>query len=649
MRNEETVISDSDSSAIGNGLEIAIIGMSGRFPGADDIQQFWRNLLAGVESLTVLTDKELSVVPAAVRRSPRFVPVSRTFSNYDQFDAAFFGVNPREAAVMDPQHRLFLECSWSALEHAGYDPERYPGAVGVYAGARMNFYLWNVFSNPALIDAAGFQVVQIANEKDYVATRVSYKLNLKGPSFNIQAACSTSLVAIHVACQGLLSGECDMALAGGVAIRIPDLGYLTTEASVGSPDGRIRAFDAKANGTIFSNGMGVVVLKRLADALAEGDTIHAVIRGSAVTNDGSHKVGFTAPGIDGQTRVIRTALTVAEVEPDQISYIEAHGTGTPVGDPIEIAALTRAFREKTDKRGFCAVGTVKPNIGHLEAAAGVAGLIKTVLALQHRIIPPSILFEEPNPQIDFENSPFFINTQQREWKANGTPRRAGVSSFGMGGTNAHVIVEEAPEPQSTDLSRPWQLLLLSARTETALANITKNLAAHLEEHPEDDLANIAFTLQVGRKEHEHRRAVLCRDREHALQNLTEPGPEWVSDGFVARRQRKVAFLFSGQGSQYVGNRSTSAASCYGRISGWTCGRSYSPPRTTRLPASGWARPGSPSRPCSSSNTPWPANGWSGAAFPRPCSGTASGSTWPRASRVCCLSRVPSPWWRNAAG
>ncbi|HEY9420437.1 MAG TPA: polyketide synthase, partial [Thermoanaerobaculia bacterium] len=413
-------MNDAKSTGNGTGLEIAIIGMAGRFPGAEDIDEFWQNLCGGVESLRNLTPDELAKVPAEMRRSPHFVPVTGMVRDYQDFDAAFFGVNPREADVMDPQQRLFLECSWAALENAGYDPERCPGAVGVWAGARMNFYLWNVYSNPAVVRAAGDLMAQIANEKDYVATRVSYKLNLAGPSVTVQSACSTSLVAVHLACQGLLSGECDMALAGGISIRIPEIGYVATDADVNSPDGHLRAFDAKAAGTIFTSGMGTVVLKRLADALADGDTIHAVIKGSAVTNDGSQKVGFTAPGVDGQVRVIRTALTVAEVDPTEISYLEAHGTGTPVGDPIEISALTRVYREKTDENGFCALGSLKSNIGHLGAAAGVAGLIKTVMALERRQIPPSINFEKPNPQIDFENSPFFINTQLRDWEANGS-------------------------------------------------------------------------------------------------------------------------------------------------------------------------------------------------------------------------------------
>ncbi len=535
-----------------HGLEIAVIGVSCRFPGAESVEAFWHNLRDGVESLTVLPDEAMAAVPAATRRSPGYVRVARTIPDVDRFDAAFFGVNPREADVMDPQHRLFLEGCWAALEDSGYDPERYAGSVGVYAGSRLNFYLMNAYSNPALVAAVGDLMTQIANEKDYLANRVSYKLNLGGPSVVVQSACSTALVAVHMACQGLLAGECDMALAGGVAVRIPEVGYLYRPGDINSPDGRIRAFDAKAQGTIFGTGLGLVVLKRLADALADGDTIHAVIKGSAVSNDGSEKVGFTAPGVDGQYRVIRAALTAAEVAPETVTYVEAHGTGTPVGDPIEVTALTKVFRESTEGRQFCALGSVKPNIGHLGAAAGIASLIKAVLALKHRQIPPSINFERPNPQIDFASSPFFVNTELREWAANGTPRRAGVSAFGMGGTNAHAVLEEAPEPAPTSPSRPWQLLLLSARTETALAQQAENLAAFLEAHPETELADAAFTLQAGRKLHEHRRAVVCCGVEHARQVLAGRDPDWSAAAYSPGRERPVVFLFSGQGAQYAG-------------------------------------------------------------------------------------------------
>jgi acyl transferase domain-containing protein len=535
------------------GLEIAIIGMSGRFPGADSVEELWRNLRDGVESMTVLTEEELRAMgePPEVFRSPRYVRIVRSLSSPEMFDAAFFGVNPREADVMDPQHRLFMECAWSALEDAGYDPGRCKGEVGVFAGSRLSWYLMNVYSHPELVRAVGDLATQTANDKDYLATRISYKLDLGGPSVTVQTACSTALVATHLACQALLSGECDMALAGGVALRVPNNGYMAGD--VNSPDGRVRAFDAKAQGTIFGSGMGAVVLKRLADALEDGDTVHAVIKGSAVTNDGSRKVGYTAPSVDGQYRVVRAALVVAGVEPETVSYIEAHGTGTPVGDPIEVSALIQVFREKTSARQFCALGSVKTNVGHLSTAAGAAGLIKTVLALKHKQIPPSLLYEEPNPQIDFANSPFFVNTRLRDWESDGQPRRAGVSAFGIGGTNAHIVLEEAPPTRPAALpSRPLQLLPLSARTETALATLTASLAAHLETHPELALADAAYTLQAGRKRHAHRRVVVCRDAEHVRQMLQGLDPEHVVTGFAPAREQAAAFLFSGQGAQYAG-------------------------------------------------------------------------------------------------
>ena len=426
------------------GMEVAIIGMVGRFPGAPDVERFWRNLCDGVDSLTTLSDAELRAAGAdpALLRLPGYVKAARLMDGHEQFDAAFFGFSPREAEIIDPQQRVFLECAWEALEDAGYDPERLTRRVAVYAGSRMGGYLRNVYASPGVLETASDLQIQVANDKDYLATRVSYKLNLGGPSVTVQTACSTALVALHFGCGALLAGECDLALAGGVGIRIPETGYPYVPGDVNSPDGRVRAFDARAQGTMFGSGMGILVLKRLEDALADGDTIRAVVKGSAISNDGSRKVGFTAPGIDGQTRVVRAALLAAEIHPETIGYVEAHGTGTPVGDPIEVAALTRAFRESTDRKGFCALGSVKTNIGHLGAAAGAASLIKTVLALEHRLIPASLNFAEPNPDIDFAGSPFFVNTELREWSAaaGGGPRRAGVSAFGMGGTNAHVIV-----------------------------------------------------------------------------------------------------------------------------------------------------------------------------------------------------------------
>jgi acyl transferase domain-containing protein len=391
---------------------IAIIGMTGRFPGAANVEDFWQLLRSGTEAVSFFSDEELlaaGVSPAHVN-NPHYVKAKAVLENADLFDAAFFGFNPREAEVLNPQHRLFLECAWEALENAGYDSDTYPGLIGLYAGASLNSYLFDIYSNPSLMRTVGRFQSMISNDKDYLPTRISYKLNLKGPSLNVQSACSTSLVAVHLACQSLHHYECDMALAGGVSVRIPQTqGYLYQEGGINSPDGHCRPFDANAQGTLSGNGLGIVVLKRLDDALADGDNIHAVIRGSAINNDGSLKAGYTAPSIDGQAAVVEMAQTVAEVEADTIGYIEAHGTATPLGDPIEIAALTQAFRHSTARNGFCAIGSVKSNIGHLDAAAGVAGLIKTTLALKHGMIPPSINFAQPNPAIKFDNSPFYVN------------------------------------------------------------------------------------------------------------------------------------------------------------------------------------------------------------------------------------------------
>jgi phthiocerol/phenolphthiocerol synthesis type-I polyketide synthase E len=549
------------------GMEVAIIGMVGRFPGAGDVEEFWRNLRDGVDSLTPLDDAELLAAGAdpALLRLPGYVKAARLMAGHDLFDAGFFGFSPREAELIDPQQRVFLECAWEALEDAGYDPEQVSRRTGVYAGSRMGGYLRNLYSSPAVLASASDLQIQVANDKDYLATRVSYKLNLGGPSVTVQTACSTALVALHFGCGALLAGECDLALAGGVGIRIPETGYPYVPGDVNSPDGRVRAFDARAQGTMFGSGMGIVVLKRLADAMADGDAIRAVVKGSAVSNDGSRKVGFTAPGVDGQTRVVRAALLAAEVDPETVTYVEAHGTGTPVGDPIEVAALTRAFRESTARKGFCALGSVKTNIGHLGAAAGAASLIKTVLALERRQIPASLHFSTPNPDIDFAGSPFFVNTELRPWTAEGGgPRRAGVSAFGMGGTNAHVILEEAPAadgPAPARPSRPWQQLLLSARTPAALEAATARLAAHLRSHPGVDLADAAYTLAVGRKTFEHRRAVLCDSVEEAIAALERLPAERVStrapappggDGAPGPGggTPSVAFLFSGQGAQH---------------------------------------------------------------------------------------------------
>ncbi|QTA91519.1 type I polyketide synthase [Desulfonema magnum] len=541
---------------------IAIIGMAGRFPGAETLDEFWENLRDGKESVSFFTDEELTASGAdpMLLHTPGYVRAGAVMKDIEMFDASFFGFSPKEARLTDPQHRLFLECAWETLENAGYDTETYDGRIGVYAGAAMNTYLFkNLMQNSDLIKSADdFQLV-IGNDKDYLSTRVSYKLNLKGPSVNVATACSTSLVAVSLACQSLWNHQCDMALAGGVSVRVEqEKGYIYHEGGIPSPDGHCRAFDADAKGTVLNaSGMGSVLLKRLEDALADGDCIHAVIRGTAVNNDGSLKVGYTAPGAEGQAEVITEAQAMAGTDPETITYIETHGTGTVLGDPVEIMALTQAFRSMSEskqtpfKKGFCAIGSVKTNIGHLDAASGAAGLIKTVLAMKHRMIPPSLNFERPNPEIDFTNSPFHVSTKLSEWKtAEGIPRRAGVSSFGIGGTNAHVVVEEAPLTGISGTFRPWSLLVLSAKTPSALDTATENLVRHLKAHPDLHLADVAYTLQVGRKAFSHRRMLVCQDTNDALAPLDTKDPKRVFTNFREPADRPVAFMFSGQGAQY---------------------------------------------------------------------------------------------------
>ncbi|MEH1787876.1 MAG: SDR family oxidoreductase [Nostoc sp.] len=560
------MISTIDNDAVEG---IAIVGMAGRFPGAKNIEEFWQNLQSGVESISLFTNEEIvsDGIDSVTLSDRNYVKSSAILENIDLFDAAFFSFNAKEAEVTNPQHRIFLECAWEALENAGYDSNRYDSRIGIYAGASLNNYYSLDLNRDPIGSAQCYQTV-IGNDKDFLTTRVSYKLNLTGPSITIQTACSTSLVATTLACQSLLNYQCDMALAGGVSIHVPQkTGYLHESGGTLSPDGHCRAFDAKAEGTTIGNGVGVVVLKRLSDALADGDCIHAVIRGSAINNDGSGKVGYTAPSVNGQAEVIAEAMMLAGVEPETINYIEAHGTGTALGDPIEIAALSQAFCSSTNKKGFCAVGSVKTNIGHLDAAAGIAGLIKTVLALKHKQIPASLNFEQPNPQIDFANSPFYINTKLAEWKTGSTPRRAGVSSLGIGGTNAHVILEEAPGGEqgsrgAGEQGRKYQLLVVSAKTDSALETATANLANHLQQHPELNLADVAYTLQVGRAEFNHRRVLVCediedvvlQDPERVFTGLVESG---VHVGAASRREvtpqeyRPIVFMFPGQGAQYV--------------------------------------------------------------------------------------------------
>ena len=537
------------------GSDIAVIGMAGRFPGAGNVAEFWRNLRDGVESLRRFSREELELagVSPSVLDDPGYVPAGGTLEGVELFDAAFFELTPKEAEVMDPQHRIFLECAWEALEVSGYHAEAFDGAIGVYAGSTISTYMLNLYNNPAVIESVGIAQVGIGNNVDYLTTLTSYKLNLKGPSLAVQTACSTSLVAVHVACQALLNGECDVALAGGVSVRVPQVaGYHYQDGGILSPDGHCRAFDANAKGTVFGNGAGVVVLKRLEDALADGDHVRAVIKGSAVNNDGSLKVGFTAPSVQGQSEVVLEALANAGVTADTISYVEAHGTGTELGDPVEMQALTEAFRATTAAQGYCRIGSLKTNVGHLDAAAGVAGLIKTVLALEGQAIPPSLHCAEPNPRIDFAASPFVVNCELRDWKRGATPRRAGISSLGIGGTNAHVVVEEAPEQEASGPSRDWHTLVLSAKTEAALEAATRNLAAHLSEHPDADLADVAYTLQVGRRPFEFRRFLVSRGTRDAADVLESGNRERL---FTFRAQpgfRPLVFMFPGQASQHAG-------------------------------------------------------------------------------------------------
>ena len=543
------------------GQDIAIIGMAGRFPGARNIDQFWQNLENGRESISFFTEDELLAegVDPKLLRNPNYVKARSLIEDIELFDSDFFGINPKEAESMDPQHRIFLETAWDALENAGYDADRYKGAIGVYAGAFFNTYLLNnLCSAPGSIgDFLGFSKVGgfqafLGNDKDHLSTRVAYKMNLKGPAITMQSACSTSLVSICQAVANLLSYQCDIALAGGITITSPKKrGYLYDEGGMVSPDGHCRAFDAKAQGTVFGSGVGIVVLKRLEDALSESDNIIAVIKGAALNNDGSQKVSYTAPSVDGQAEAIMLAHALAGVSADTISYVEAHGTGTPLGDPIEIAGLTQAFRATTDKRNFCAIGSVKTNIGHLDVASGVVGLIKTVLALKHKKIPPTLHFESANPNINFTESPFFVNSRLTEWTTNGHPRRAGVSSFGVGGTNAHVVIEEAPNVKSGNVARRKQLIILSAKTEQALDQRTRDLVSFLKNSPEMALSDVAYTLHVGRKSFDNRRMLVAADTTEAIRLMENGTPGRMLSGCEQRRNRPVVFMFPGQGSQYV--------------------------------------------------------------------------------------------------
>jgi phthiocerol/phenolphthiocerol synthesis type-I polyketide synthase E len=486
--------------------EVALIGIAGRFPGARGLEQFWQNLRDGAVSISFLSDDELrsAGVEETSLEDPSYVKAAAIFDDADAFDAGLFGYAPREAALIDPQQRVLLECAWEALEDAGYGAVAQPFPVGVFAGSSLNTYFLVAGLAPRL--HREFVLTLSSSDKDFLATRIAYKLNLEGPALTVQCACSTSLVAVHLACQSLLSGECDMALAGGVSVKVPQrAGYFWQDGGIVSRDGHVRPFDARATGTVFGSGAGLVILRRLEDALADGDPIRAVIKGSAVNNDGSAKASFTSPSVDRQAEVVVEALARAGVTPDLVSYVEAHGTGTALGDPIEAAALTKAWRTATAAVGTCALGSVKANIGHVETASGVVGLIKTVLAFEHETLPPLAEWERPNPACELRSSPFFINTHPLPWPRRDEPRRAGVSSLGVGGTNVHVVVEEAPARARSGPAPPLHILPLSARTDAALADLRVRFAAALADAPGVPLADVAYTLQTGR------RPLPCRD------------------------------------------------------------------------------------------------------------------------------------------
>ncbi len=639
---------------------IAVIGLAGRFPGARDAAAYWQNLRGGVESVTFfdLAELEGRVAPELLR-DPGYVPACAVLADPDRFDAPFFGYSGRDAALLDPQQRIFLESAWHALEDAGYDPGQTGGTTGVYAGAALSAYLiGHLLPGRGIAPSSDSLELLIANDKDYVASRTSYKLGLSGPAICVQTACSTSLVAVHTAVQALLGYECDVALAGGVTLRLPqDRGYLYQEGLIFSPDGHCRPFDAAARGTIAGSGAGVVVLKRLEDAMADRDQVLAVIRGSAVNNDGAAKVGFTAPSVEGQAEVIATALGIAQLRPEDIGAIETHGTGTQLGDPIEIRALSRVFGPVADRPASCAIGSVKSNIGHLDCAAGVASLIKAVLQLRHGELVPSLNYTEPNPQIDFGATPFYVNTELRAWKADGEPRRIGVSSFGFGGTNAHVILEEAPPRQPVPAGRPLQLLPVSAATPAALDEACVRLGTALAAADAPGLADAAYTLQAGRRPLSHRRIVIAETAPDAARSLAEPR----AHGRAGRARRRPAQdrLAVPRPGQPVRRHEPGPLPRPGRVPG-PGGRLRRALRPAARPGPahdhvhrparpGSSRPPSPSPRCSPPSTPWPGSCKPGAWSPTPCSVTASASSPPPAWRGCCPWTTPWPWSPRGAG
>lgn len=544
--------------------DIAIVGMALRVPGARDVSTFWKNLCTGVESVRSLSAEELAEAGESAERMhhPNYVARTADLEGMEMFDADFFGLSPKEAAIMDPQHRQFLECAWEAMEDAGRTPDTSTGPVGVFAGCGMGSYFYfNVCSNRQLVDETGmFLLRHTGNDKDFLSTRASFTFDLRGPSVNVQTACSTSLVAVHYACQSLMSGECDMALAGGVTIELPHRrGYVFQDGEILSPDGHCRAFDHRAAGTVFGSGVGIVALRRLSDALADGDIIHAVIKASALNNDGGTKAGYLAPSVSGQAEAIVEAQVLSGLPVDTIGYVECHGTGTYLGDPIEVEALTQAFRQGTDKTGFCRIGSVKTNIGHLDTAAGVVGLIKTALSVKHGQIPPSLNYERPNPSIPFDTSPFVVNDRLSDWPKLGGPRRAAINSLGVGGTNAHLILEQAPasanhggRPASAENDNAPRLLVFSAKSRKALDGAVERLAARLGADSSLSLADAAFTLGTGRKSFEHRRVVAVRGRQDAISVLSDPESRRPQTHTALDTSAGAVFMFPGGGAQHAG-------------------------------------------------------------------------------------------------
>ena len=538
---------------------IAVVGMAGRFPGAPDILSFWKNSREGLETVTFFSPAELAAagIPESLYRRPDYVAAEGKLDGAEHFDAGFFGLSAPEATIIDPQHRIFLECAWEALEDAGYDPARFDGRIGVYGGAGMNTYLLGAIArDPALFEilVSDYQAFA-ATDKDSLATRVARQLDLRGPAMTVQTAGSTSLVAIHLARQSLLGRECDMALAGGAAIRSeqPE-GYLHRDGSPLSADGHCRPFDGAASGMVNGSGAGVVVLRRLADALAAGDVIHAVVLATAVNNDGgTGSAAFAVPSGHGQAQVVTDALAASGVSADTIGFVEAHGTGTIAGDPIEVSGLTRAFRADTDRTGYCALGSAKANIGHLDVAAGVTGFIKAVLSVRDGLITPVANFAAPNPKLDLETSPFYVPTSLVTWPRSAAPRRAGVSSLGVGGTNAHAVIEQPPPPPAAGRSRPSQLIVVSARSAAALEESSRRIATVLDVlQAGPGLADVAYTLQVGRREFPYRRAVVCQHPQQASAALSGADPQCALTGHHEGGQRPLTFLLPGLDSQYPG-------------------------------------------------------------------------------------------------